>query len=100
VYPQGSRPQAAARDTLRYLVTMPGQEPLSKKLSDKFSTGPQRSPTRRTLCGAVRGANSTLGKFTSQRKRCRQSPSRGPSQSGTSTWWDLSDKNPGASPTS
>jgi hypothetical protein len=40
--------------------------------------------------GAVKGANSTLGKLTSRCKRCRQSPSRGPLQFGTSTWWGLS----------
>jgi hypothetical protein len=34
-----------------------------------------------------------------QRKRCRQYPSRGPSQSRTSTWWVHSYKHPGASPT-
>jgi hypothetical protein len=60
------------------VVTMPDQEHLSGKLSDKASTGPRWSPTRRTLCGAVKGANSTLGKLTSRRKCCRQSPSHGP----------------------
>jgi transposase InsO family protein len=39
-----------------------------------------------------------LGKVISRHKRCRQSPSCGPSQSGTSTWWAHSDKHPGASP--
>jgi hypothetical protein len=80
-------------------VTMLDREHLSGKLSDKVSTGPRRSPTQRTLCDAVKGANSTPGKLTSRRKHCRQSPSRGPSQSGTSTWWDLSDKRQGVSPT-
>jgi ribonuclease HI len=42
----------------------------------------------------------TLDKLTSRRKRCRQSPSRGPSPFGTSTWWGHPDKRPGASPTS
>jgi hypothetical protein len=41
-------------------------------------------------------ANSMQGKLTSRRKRCRRSPSRGPSRSGTSTWWDRSDKHPRA----
>jgi ribonuclease HI len=81
------------------VVTMPVREHLLGKLSDKVSTGPRWSPTRRTLCSAVKGANSTPGKLTPCRKHCRQSPSRGPSQSRTSTWWDLSDKRPGASPT-
>jgi ribonuclease HI len=48
----------------------------------------------------VRVANSMQGKLTSRRKRCRRSPSRGPLRSGTSTWWDRSDKHPGASLTS
>jgi hypothetical protein len=79
------------------VVTMLDREHLSGELSDKVSTGPQRSQTRRTLCDAVKGASSTPGKLTFRRKHCRQSPSRGPSQSGTSTWWDLYDKRLGAS---
>jgi hypothetical protein len=47
----------------------------------------------------VNGASSTLDKLISRRKRCRQSPSRDPSPSGTSTWWVHSNKRSGASPT-
>jgi hypothetical protein len=67
------------------MVTTSVREHLSGKLSDKVSTGPQRSPTRWTLCGDVKGASSTLDKLISRRKHYRQFPSRGPSPSGTST---------------
>jgi hypothetical protein len=83
-----------------HVVTMPNREHLSGKLSDKVSTSPRRSPTQRTLYGAAKGANFMLGKLTSWCKCCRQTPSCGPLQFGTSTWWGLSDKRPGASPTS
>jgi hypothetical protein len=75
--------------------TMPGREHLSERPSSNVFIGPQRSPTRRTLCGAVRVANSMQDNLTSRRKHCRRSPSRGPSQSGTSTRWGRSDKHPG-----
>jgi hypothetical protein len=75
------------------------QERLSGRLSEKVSTGPWWSLTQRTLCGAVKGASSTLDKLTSRRKLYKPSPSRGLSLSGTSTWWGHSDKRPGASPT-
>jgi hypothetical protein len=55
--------------------------------------------TRRTSCGALKGANTTPDKIISQRKHFRQSPSCGPSPSGISTWWAHSDKRLGASPT-
>jgi hypothetical protein len=80
-------------------VTTPVREHLSEKLSDKVSTGPWQSLTRRTSCGVVKGSSSMLDKLTSQRKRSRQSPSRGPLPSGTSTWWGHSNKRLGASPT-
>jgi hypothetical protein len=38
-------------------ITTPIREHFSGKLSDKVSTGPQRSPTQRTSCGAGRGAS-------------------------------------------
>jgi hypothetical protein len=60
-------------------VTMPGREHLSEKLSDKVFIGPQWSPTQRTLCGAMRVANSMQDKLTSRRKHCRRSRSHGPS---------------------
>jgi hypothetical protein len=53
-----------------------------------------------TVVADSKDANSTPGKLTSRRKPCRQSPSHGPLQSGTLTWWALSDKRSGASPTS
>jgi hypothetical protein len=68
------------------------------RLSDKVSTGPRRSQIPRTSCGAMKGASSTLDKLTSQHRRYRPSPSHGLSLFGTSIWWDLSDKRPGASP--
>jgi ribonuclease HI len=83
-----------------HVATTPDQEHLSGKLSDKVSTGPRRSLTQRTLCDAAKDADSTPDKLISRHKHCRRSPSCGPSQSGTSTWWAHSDKHPGASPTS
>jgi ribonuclease HI len=60
---------------------------------------PTAVATLRTSCSIVKGASFTLDKLISQRKCCKQSPLRGPSLSGTSTWWVHSDKRPGASPT-
>jgi ribonuclease HI len=83
-----------------HVATTPDQEHLSGKLFDKVSTGPRRPLIQRTLCGAAKDANSTPSKLISRCKRCRRSPSCGPLQSGTSTWWAHSDKHLGASPTS
>jgi ribonuclease HI len=69
------------------VVTMPVQEHLSGRLSNKVSIGPQRSQTPTTSCGVVKGASSTLDKLTFRRRRFRLSPSHGLLPSGTSTWW-------------
>jgi hypothetical protein len=88
------------RYMLVHVVTTLVQEHLLERPSDKASTGPRPSHTPRISCSAVKGASSTLDKLTSRCRRFRQSPSRGLSSSGTSTWWGRSDKRPGHSPTS